>query len=72
MANTETTTTGINEYVSGILKQDGLYIGLGLGAVVGALVASRNIESALGYARDILKAAESLTAGYNQITNDNS
>jgi len=67
MANIE--TTGINEYVSDVLKQDGLYIGLGLGAVVGALVASRNIESALIYARDILKATESLTAGYNHTNN---
>lgn len=68
----EPTTIGTDGYVADILQQDGLYIGLGLGAVVGALVASRNIEVALGYARNILKATETLTADLNKELMNNS
>ena len=67
------TTETVSDYVANILKQDGLYIGLGLGAVIGALISARDINVALSRAKDVLKATETLTATWNnQVTNDHS
>jgi len=67
----EHTPETVSDYVADILRQDGLYIGLGLGTVIGALLSSRNIETALTRARDVLRATETLTNSWNaQLTNN--
>ena len=50
-----------DDYVSNILAQDGLYIGLGLGVIIGSLLGAQNINLALNRAQEVLKAAEMLT-----------
>ncbi len=73
MAQTTEPVVTIGDYVDSILKQDGLYVGLGLGAVLGALLGSRDINVAISRAKDVLKATESLTADWtNQISNNDS
>ena len=56
------TTTGISTYVARLLEQEGLYVGLGLGAVAGALAATHDPKAALGKAYDLLRLAERLAA----------
>lgn len=65
------TETIVSDYVANILKQDGLYIGLGLGTVVGALLSARDINVALNRAKDVLTATETLTATWNNQTTNN-
>jgi len=59
-------TNAVGDYVANILSQDGLYIGLGLGAVIGALISSHDIESALNRAQDVLNITKNITATWNK------
>ena len=59
---TEILTETANEYVSGLLKQEGLYVGLGLGAVAGGLLLTRDIGTTLRRASDLLGLVERLAA----------
>jgi len=50
-----------DDYISNILAQDGLYIGLGLGVIIGSFLDTHDINFALNRAQEVLKAAEMLT-----------
>lgn len=56
-----TLSTPLTEYLSQLLKQDGLYVGLGLGAVCGGLLATRDIRTTLRKAFDLLTLVEQIT-----------
>lgn len=60
-----TLSTPLTEYLSQLAKQDGLYIGLGLGAVCGGLLATRDIKTTLRQAFDLLTLIEQITARLN-------
>ena len=63
---TEILTETANEYVSGLLKQEGLYVGLGLGAVAGGLLLTRDIGTTLRRAAELLGLLEKLAANLPQ------
>ena len=50
----------IGEYLIRLASQEGLYVGLGLGAVLGGLLATRNIKTTLGSAFSVLALVERL------------
>ena len=57
---TDILTESASEYVSGLLRQEGLYVGLGLGAVAGGLLLTRDIGTALRRASDLIGLAQRL------------
>lgn len=64
---TDTPTTDIltesaGEYLSRLLRQEGLYVGLGLGAIAGGLLLTRDIGTTLRRAADLLRLAERLAS----------
>lgn len=60
-----TLSTPLTEYLSQLVKQDGLYIGLGLGAVCGGLLTTRDIKTTLRRAFDLLTLIDQVTTRLN-------
>ena len=54
--------TPVGDYLSRLAGQEGLYVGLGLGAVIGGLLATRDIKTTLGKAIELLGLVESLAS----------
>ncbi len=50
----------IGEYLTRLASQEGLYVGLGLGAVLGGLLVTRDIKTTLGSAFSVLALVERL------------
>ena len=54
--------TPVGDYLNRLAGQEGLYVGLGLGAVIGGLLATRDIKATLGKAIELLGLVESLAS----------
>lgn len=52
----------IGEYLTHLAGQEGLYVGLGLGAVLGGLLATKDIKVTLGKAFELIKLVEGLAS----------